>query len=166
MEMEVYIANVGKLNEGELVGEWFRPPIDFEDVAEKIGLNSQYKEYAIPRYELPFEVSQDTSIEEVNRLCGLVRELEGTPSYDALSELLASGYFNGIEDLAQRQESVLHWVGCEDMADVARQCVEENGLWNVPERLWNYLNYNAIGQTLETGGIFISTRHGIFEVCR
>ena len=27
-EMRVYIANLGKYNEGELVGAWFEPPID------------------------------------------------------------------------------------------------------------------------------------------
>ena len=27
-EMRVYVANLGKYNEGELVGDWFEPPID------------------------------------------------------------------------------------------------------------------------------------------
>ena len=30
-DMQVYIANLGKYNEGELVGAWFTFPIDFED---------------------------------------------------------------------------------------------------------------------------------------
>ena len=33
-EMRVYIANLGKYNEGELVGAWFEPPIDFDEVKE------------------------------------------------------------------------------------------------------------------------------------
>lgn len=37
MDMQVYIANLGKYNEGELVGAWFPPPIDIEDVKERIG---------------------------------------------------------------------------------------------------------------------------------
>ena len=37
-DMQVYIANLGKYNEGELVGAWFTFPIDFEEVKEKIGL--------------------------------------------------------------------------------------------------------------------------------
>ena len=37
-EMRIYIANLGKYNEGELVGAWFTPPVDFEEVKErKIG---------------------------------------------------------------------------------------------------------------------------------
>ena len=46
-DMAVYIANLGKYNEGYLVGAWFTFPIDEEDVTEKIGLNEQYEEYAI-----------------------------------------------------------------------------------------------------------------------
>ena len=46
-DMRVYIANLGKYNEGELVGDWFTFPIDEEDVAERIGLNSYYEEYAV-----------------------------------------------------------------------------------------------------------------------
>ena len=32
MDMQVYIANLGKYNEGELVGDWFTPPIDMEEM--------------------------------------------------------------------------------------------------------------------------------------
>lgn len=40
--MRIYIANLGKYNEGELVGAWFTPPVDFEEVKERIGLNDEY----------------------------------------------------------------------------------------------------------------------------
>ena len=38
-DMQVYIANLGKYNEGELVGDWFSFPLDEEVIAERIGLN-------------------------------------------------------------------------------------------------------------------------------
>ena len=71
-EMRVYIANLGKYNEGELVGAWFEPPIDFDEVKERIGLNDRYEEYAIHDFELPFEIGEYTPIEEINRLCEMV----------------------------------------------------------------------------------------------
>ena len=43
-DMAVYIANLGKYNEGYLVGDWFSFPIDEDDVAERIGLNEYYEE--------------------------------------------------------------------------------------------------------------------------
>ena len=74
-EMRVYVANLGKYNEGELVGAWFEPPIDYDEMAERIGLNEFYEEYAIHDYELPFDIDEYTPIEEVNRLCEMVEDL-------------------------------------------------------------------------------------------
>ena len=56
-DMQVYIANLGKYNEGELVGAWFTFPIDFEEVKEKIGLNDEYEEYSIHDHELPLPLT-------------------------------------------------------------------------------------------------------------
>lgn len=63
-EMRIYIANLGKYNEGELVGAWFTPPVDFEEVKERIGLNDEYEEYAIHDYELPFEIDEYTPLKK------------------------------------------------------------------------------------------------------
>ena len=42
-DMQVYIANLGKYNEGELVGDWFSFPLDEEVIAERIGLMQSTK---------------------------------------------------------------------------------------------------------------------------
>ena len=34
-DMQVYIANLGKYNEGELVGDWFSFPLDEEVIADR-----------------------------------------------------------------------------------------------------------------------------------
>ena len=36
-DMAVYIANLGKYNEGYLVGDWFCFPLNEEEIAERIG---------------------------------------------------------------------------------------------------------------------------------
>lgn len=67
-DMAVYIANLGKYNEGYLVGAWFTFPIDEEDVKEKIGLNEQYEEYAIHDTDnFPIAIGEYVSIEELNQ---------------------------------------------------------------------------------------------------
>ncbi|HGL4574463.1 TPA: antirestriction protein ArdA, partial [Enterococcus faecium] len=96
-DMQVYIANLGKYNEGELVGAWFTFPIDFEEVKEKIGLNDEYEEYAIHDYELPFTVDEYTSISELNRLWEMVSELPEELQSE-LSALLT--HFSSIEELS------------------------------------------------------------------
>ena len=52
-DMAVYIANLGKYNEGYLVGAWFTFPIDEEDVKERIGLNEQYEAVSYTHLTLP-----------------------------------------------------------------------------------------------------------------
>jgi len=163
--MQVYIANLGKYNEDEAVGAWFYPPISFEDVAEKIGLNAEYEEYAIHDYELPFHIGEYTSIDEINRQCALVEEIECGDLYDVLPELLSSGYFHDIEDLVEKQDDIRFWSGCADMSDVAYKCVEEGYLGDIPERIQWYIDYEKLGRDMEIEGIFIDTRLGIFEIC-
>ena len=68
-DMQVYIANLGKYNEGELVGDWFSFPLDEEVIAERIGLNAEYEEYAIHDTDnFPMEISEYISISELNRI--------------------------------------------------------------------------------------------------
>ena len=146
-EMRIYIANLGKYNEGELVGAWFTPPVDFEEVKERIGLNDEYEEYAIHDYELPFEIDEYTPIEEVNRLCEMVEDL---PEYiqEELSEL--QSYFGSIEELCEHEDDIICHSGCDDMADVARCYLEESGqLGELPAHLQNYIDYAAYGRDME-----------------
>lgn len=88
-DMAVYIANLGKYNEGELVGAWFTFPIDEDDVAERIGLNKYYEEYAIHDTDnFPMEISEYISIKELNNIYEMVQEL---PEYiaEALDEFIS-----------------------------------------------------------------------------
>src|SRR5690625_3297256 len=163
MDMQVYIANLGKYNEGELLGDWFTPPIDMEEVKECVGLNSEYEEYAIHEDELPFEIGEYTPISEIKRLCGMVEELEGSPRYHELSEI--QGYrVDSWEELLENQEDISCNTDCEDMEDGDRYYVEETGmLGEVPTNLQNYIDYQALGRDLEINGSFLVTSHGVFE---
>ncbi|CEI82965.1 antirestriction protein ArdA [Oceanobacillus oncorhynchi subsp. incaldanensis] len=163
MEMQVYIANLGKYNEGETVGAWFTPPIDVEEVKERIGLNGEYEEYAIHDFELPFEIHEYTPISEINRLCEMVQEIEGTPLYDALSEI-QSYWFNSVEELLEHQDAIECYSDCESMEDVARYYIEETGMLSgVDPSLQYYFDYSSYGRDLEINGDFLVTSHGIFE---
>ena len=88
-DMAVYIANLGKYNEGYLVGAWFTFPIDEEDVKEKIGLNEQYEEYAIHDTDnFPIAIGEYVSIEELNEMYEMIEEL---PDYivECLDEFIS-----------------------------------------------------------------------------
>jgi len=46
-DMAVYIENLGVYVEGGSTGAWFHFPLNEEEIAERIGLNGNYEEYAI-----------------------------------------------------------------------------------------------------------------------
>lgn len=161
-EMRVYIANLGRYNEGELMGAWFTPPVDYDEMAERIGLDGCYEEYAIHDYELPFEIEEYETIERVNDLCEMVSELDSDIQAE-LKEL--QSYFRNIEELCDHADDIIPHFDCEDMEDVARQFIEESGaLREVPEYLQNYIDYEAYGRDLELSGRFVVTNSGVFEI--
>lgn len=163
MEMRVYISNLGKYNEGELVGDWFTPPINMEEVKERIGLNGEYEEIAIHDYELPFEIDEYTPINEINRLCAMIEEIQGTPIYYELKAMI--GYwFRDLEELLENVDDIVCYSDCHSMEDVARYFVEETGLLGeVPANLQSYIDYEAFGRDLELEGNYLVTSHGVFE---
>ena len=114
--MRVFIANISEsYNEGELVEAWFEPPIDFDEVKERIGLNSWSDEYAIHNYELPFDIDEYTPIEEINRLCALVKDF---PNYvqDNLGKIMC--YYGSLDALANVVDDIYAWCGCDSLSDV------------------------------------------------
>lgn len=86
------------------MGAWFTPPVDYDEMAERIGLNDRYEEYAIHDYELPFEIDEYTPIEEVNRLCEMVEDLP-EDIQDELSELL--GYITAAWKICANMQTIL-----------------------------------------------------------
>lgn len=163
-EMRIYIANLGKYNEGELVGEWFVLPVDEEEVAERIGLNDEYEEYAIHDYELPFEIDEYTPLERLNDLAEMVSELP-----DEIKEVIPvlMSYFGDIEELCESADDIIHHSGCDSMDDVAYCYVNECGLLDgVSDVVSRYFDYAGYGRDLEMEGNFIGTKNGIFEINR
>lgn len=130
-DMRVYIANLGKYNEGYLVGDWFSFPIDEEDVAERIGLNERYEEYAVHDTEnFPIEIGEYISIEELNEMYEMICEL---PDYitDSLDEFVSN--YGSLEELYDHRDDMILYAGCEDMTDVAYYFIDElQALGDIP----------------------------------
>lgn len=83
--LNIFITNLGKYNEGELIGEWVELPVtneELEAVYERIGINEQYEEVFITDYETDLEgleVGEYDNIEELNEL---IKELDELDEYD------------------------------------------------------------------------------------
>ena len=106
-DMAVYIANLGKYNEGYLVGAWFTFPIDEEDVKEKIGLNEQYEEYAIHDTDnFPIAIGEYVSIEELNEMYEIIEEL---PDYivECLDEFIS--HYGTLEEVVEHKDDIYYY---------------------------------------------------------
>lgn len=79
LELRGYITNLGKYNEGFLIGEWVTFPIDEEEqkaVFERIGINAEYEEYFFTDYEseLELDLHEYTSINTLNEIAEKLQE--------------------------------------------------------------------------------------------
>ena len=114
-DMAVYIANLGKYNEGYLVGAWFTFPIDEEDVKEKIGLNEQYEEYAIHDTDnFPIAIGEYVSIEELNEMYEMIEEL---PDYivECLDEFIS--HYGTLEEVMEHKDDIYVCPSVENIPD-------------------------------------------------
>lgn len=162
-DIRVYIANLGKYNEGELVGAWFTPPIDYEEVKERIGLNSEYEEFAIHDFEAPFSIPTYSSIDEINHLASLLEEVSSEPFAGSIGDMI--GYwFSDLEELVDHKDEIIVYHDCDSILDVAYMVVEEGGMLSgVDESLTRYFNYEAFARDLEIVGNYLVTKLGVIE---
>ncbi len=159
-DYKVYLANLGKYNEGELVGAWFTFPLDEEEIKEKLGLNEHYEEYAVHDYEFPIKLPEYISIDELNDMYDKIEEL---PAYvvDNLEEFVS--YFGSLEDIDE--EKVLLYDDCSSMLDVAYMRVDEFEVFgSLSDDVRRYFDYEFYARDLEINGRWIETLHGMCEV--
>lgn len=162
MEFRVYIANLGKYNEGEAVGEWFTPPVDWDDMKERIGLNDRYEEYAIHDYEnCPVDIGEYTPISEVNRIAESIENLEEKGlDFSMIKALLE--HYSSIEEVEAHIDDVYILYDCADMDDVARYTVTEYEVSR--ETLLEYFDYERYGEYLESTGQYVFADNCVIEI--
>lgn len=187
--IKIYIANLGKYNEGKLVGEWVTLPVTEEELQDvfcriKLGFRDSegnyhhgyieqdesgyeyvYEEYAIHDYEAPFEINEYTNIYKLNQLAQQFEELEDYQKED-VELLLATNdvTFEEALDAVQGQgiEYKIYY-DCSSMADVALEIYEETGMINnIPEELQHYIDWDRLGRDLEIEGDFYYVGNNVY----
>lgn len=170
--MNVFVTNLGKYNEGCLVGEWVTLPVSEEDlkkVFQRIGISNEpdesgnyYEEYFITDYECDFyNVGEYESIDTLNEIAEQLEELDEDQQDVVKAMMSECGYTfdEAIEKVNNGDYTIYN--DCDDMEDVAYQVVEECGyLMNVPDNVARYFDYKAFGRDLRLEGTFIFTDNG------
>lgn len=160
--MKIYLTNLGKYNEGELVGEWVELPVlpeELEKVFERIGINEEYEEYFITDYECDlYEVGEYENIDTLNEIAERIKELDEEESkvVKALMQKLGYTLDEAIERVNNGDYRIYY--DCDDMEDVAYQVVEDCGyLDKVPDNVAYYFDYESFGKDLGIEGTYIFT---------
>ena len=165
MEIKGFITNLGKYNEGELVGEWITFPISDEDlgaVLKRIGIGSTddfgapYEEVFFTDWELPDGMSWQVfgeypDIQEVNEVATAINDSN-------LDEGVVSAIFEHASDLQEaldimREGNFTVYWGAEDERSLGEIAVDEldGGVENLPKDvLEEYFDYAAYGRNIET----------------
>lgn len=157
--IKVFLTNLGKYNEGYLIGEWLELPATQEEInncMERIGINEEYEEWFITDYEASFniEIGEYSNLDELNKIAEQLDELE-EDAQEAIQAMLLDGYtFNEALEKANNGDYRIYY-DCDDMIDVAMEIVEECGYLNdVPEIIARYFDYEAFARDLEIEGNF------------
>ena len=158
--MRIFLTNLGKYNEGELVGEWVELPVSHEElqkVFERIGINEEYEEYFITDYECDlYEVGEYENIDKLNDIAERIKELDEEKSKVVRALIQKLDYNEAIEKVNNGDYRIYY--DCDDMADVAHQVAEECGyLDNVPDDVARYFDYESFGRDLGIEGSYIFT---------
>ncbi len=173
-----FITNLGKYNEGYLVGEWLEFPTTAEKVNEvlkKIGIGSKdefgnpYEEFFITDYDdytdchLSENAGEYASLDELNMLATLLDDMSSF-DYKMLCAVLESGMFGSKPcDIINIINSIDVFILHEDIfdnSDYGHYVVQE-GLIEVPECLEPYIDYEALGRDWTYDGTF--TSYGYLE---
>ena len=168
-----FITNLGKYNEGELVGEWVKFPTTAEEmkkVFERIGIGQAdefgcvYEEWFVTDYDcyvdgLYDKLGEYVNLDELNYLASRLDEM--TPSeYEQFQAAIEMGeHTRSLEDLINltyNLDCYDVYPGIHDHDDLGRYYIEELGAMEIPSYLESYFDYEAYGRdvALEEGGEF------------
>ena len=156
--LEAYVTNLGKYNEGRLVGAPLNFPTTTEEVQallKRIGVDGvRYEEIFITNFEsdilgLYDHLGEYESIDELNHLANLLSGMDD----DELAKLEAvmdSGEYTGsvkdLINLTQNLDSYDFYPDVDSEEALGRLYIQEFEAVQVPEHLIDYIDYEAYGR--------------------
>ena len=169
IEINGWVGNLGKYNEGFLINEYVAFPMDEDDwekVLERIGINERYEEYFFPAYDsaLPLHdmFGEFPSYEDLNDFALRIEDADE----DILSAIL-SEYTSNVEyalDVYESGDWVL-WDSCNDMGDVAYRVVQElPDFYEASDFMQSYFDYESFGRDLRIESSFIPCCDGFLQI--
>lgn len=155
---EAYITNLGKYNEGELVGETLKFPTNPQEVQallKHIGVDGiRYEEFFITSFDgdvlgLYDYLSEYENLDELNHLACLLSELE-QGELEKFEAVIDSGeHTSSVADLinlTQNLDCYDFHPGVDDEEMLGRLYVEDMESLEVPDNIKPYFDFEAYGR--------------------
>ena len=168
-----FITNLGKYNEGELVGEWVKFPTTAEEMKEvfkRIGIGQRddfgqpYEEWFITDYDcyvdgLYSKLGEYENLDELNYLASKLDEMSESEYAQFQAGMEMGDHCGSLQEIINLTENLdcyEVYPDIHDYDDLGRYYIEELDVMQVPEHLQNYIDYEAYGRdvALEENGTF------------
>ena len=166
---KIFLTNLGKYNEGELIGMWVKLPFTDEEIEtclEKIGIDGQYEEYFITDYEDCFyKVGQYESIYALNEF---IQEALLVGNNDLINAVFAYECIDNADDALKILENIegnytLH-TDIQSEEDYGHYYVETyHSEISNNNFVSMYLDYETIGSCEAINNNATFTKYGLLE---
>ena len=162
--IKVYIENIGRRDEGEIIGAWFAAPLDEDEIRERLELNDQHSEYIISDFESLLPIGEVTDISEINDIYSVLEKLDGMPYFDVIDEIMREAGMT-LDQVYKSCNDIILYSGIDTEEDLGLYLVEESGLLDgIPDKVSRYFDYASYGRDVAINGVFIYTSRGYVEV--
>ena len=158
-----FITNLGKYNEGELVGEWVKFPTTAEELKEvfkRIGIGQKddfgnpYEEWFITDYDcyvdgLYDKLGEYENLDELNYLASKLDEMSDSEYAQFQAGMEMGDHCGSLQEIINLTENLdcyEIYPDIEDYDDLGRYYIEELEVMQIPEHLQNYIDYEAYGR--------------------
>ena len=168
--MKIFITNLGRYNEGYLVGKWVKLPVCEEvldKVLKEIGIDEYYEEYFITDYEneiigIGDVISEYSSVQALNELAQRLEELSDDEA-DKLGAVLEYEACRRVSDVLELLDKLDEFDLLTDVTDdeeLGYYYAEEYRCIDIPEHIQPYFDYEKFGRDVRLQSSCLYTSYG------
>ena len=181
--LNVWIGNLGKYNEGELVGEWLKLPVSKQELdtflKEKVGLQLTqaevdkaleeegvcYEEYMINDYEtdLPIKISEYENLDNLNLLATIAENVNDMDAINAYVDSQGEMTLEELANLMEQEDDIAYFRFSNDSSSMSAEekmgyeMADATGLLSTLQKLQieEFFDFEGYGSSWENGDITI-----------
>ena len=181
--LNVWIGNLGKYNEGELVGDWLKLPVSKKELEtflkEKVGLQLTqeevdkalakdgvcYEEYMINDYEtdLPIRLSEYENIYNLNLLAKIAENVSDMETINAYVDSQGEMTLEELANLMEQENDIAYYKFSNDNSFMSSEekmgyeMAEVTGLIDTLQKMQieDFFDFEGYGRSWENGDITI-----------